>query len=375
MDSGAFLARCWQKQPCLFRRAFPGFTPFITRQELFALSTRPAVESRLVLEQGGEAPWEVIPGPQAAEDLEHLPASHWSLLVQHVDLHRPDAAALLRRFTFIPDWRIDDLMISAAPPGGSVGPHLDSYDVFLLQAAGRRRWQINADDYSEDDFIPGLDLRILAEFRPRQEWILEPGDMLYLPPGVAHHGVALDDCLTFSIGFRAPSRLELLGDWLDDQLSAGDDTRYSDPDLAPRDNSAEITAAARARLRHLLQAPLRDDAALDRWLGRYLTRLPDTFECPVPARPDAAAQEQPGAEAGGLCCHHACRLAFFAADNGVMLYVNGLEYSLPPECRDFAATLAGARQLDREQYRTWSTAPGSAEVIRDLHERGLLLGR
>jgi len=366
MDSSAFLARYWQKQPCLLRQAFPDFVPFISRQELFALSTLESVESRLVLEQGGEAPWEVLPGPQDEEDLEHLPDSHWSLLVQHVDLHRPEAAALLRRFAFIPDWRIDDLMISAAPPGGSVGPHLDSYDVFLLQAAGRRRWQINAGDYSEDDFIPGLDLRILADFRPQQEWILEPGDMLYLPPGVAHHGVALDECLTFSIGLRAPSRLELLNDWLDDQLVEGGDARYGDPDLTPQENSAEISAAARARLRRLLQAPLQDDAALDRWLGRYLTRLPDHIELPAPKRP--------GTESDGLRCHHACRMAFFSAADKVLLYVNGREYVLPAACREFAATLAGARVLAPEQVRTWSAVPEAAAVLRDLHEQGLLRG-
>ena len=157
--------------------------------------------------------------------------------------------------------------------------------------------------------------------------------------------------------------------------SEGIDERYSDPDLAPRDNSAEITAAARTRLRRLLQAPLRDDAALDRWLGRHLTRLPDHIELPAPPRPDAAALERLGAETGGLHVHHACRMAFFTTGDKVMLYVNGHEYALPPECRDFAAALAGARQLDRAQCRTWNAVPGSAAVLRDLYGQGLLHGR
>lgn len=373
MDSGEFLACYWQKQPCLIRQALPGFRSFISRQELFALSTRDSVESRLVLEQGGEAPWEVIPGPLDEEDLDNLPASHWSLLVQHVDLHHPEAAALLRRFRFIPDWRIDDLMISAAPADGSVGPHLDSYDVFLLQAGGRRRWQINTDDYTEADFIPGLDLRILADFRAQQDWVLEPGDMLYLPPGVAHHGVALDDCLTFSIGFRAPSRPELLGHYLDDLLSGHNDRRYADPDLAPRAHGAELTAEARARLRKLLQEPFINDNTLDRWIGGYLTRLPDQIMIPAPDKVlDAADFDRLCREAAGLDCHHACRMTFFSGPGGLLLYVNGEEYPLPGRHEAFVAALTEARALDRSQCRAWAADADTAAVLRSLYNRGLL---
>ena len=372
MQTRDFLARYWQKQPCLIRGALPGFTSFISKEELLALSTEETVESRLVLERGGTMPWEVVPGPQDPEDLAHLPDSHWTLLVQNVDLHRRDAAALLRRFRFIPDWRIDDLMISVAPAGGSVGPHLDSYDVFLLQARGRRRWQINTGDYTEDDFIPGLDLRILADFSAQQEWVLEPGDMLYLPPGVAHHGVALDECLTFSIGFRAPSRQELLHHYLDDLLLEISDETYRDPDLTPQEYGAEITAAARTRIRSLLQAPFRNDAALDRWFGRYVTRLPDQIDITPPAQLDAAAFAAFCAQAHGLRCHHACRTVFLRRDSDFILFVNGEEYPVPGSCAAFVMALAEARELDQTQLREYAGTAVTAAILHDLYNRGLL---
>ena len=374
METGDFLARYWQRRPCLIRRAIPGFEPLLSREELFTLSTRDTVESRLVLERGGEAPWQVVPGPLDAEDLQSLPDSHWTLLVQNVDLHRPEAAALLRRFGFIPHWRMDDLMISVAPEGGSVGPHLDSYDVFLLQAQGRRRWQIHPDGYTEADFIPGLDLRILADFRPQQEWVLEPGDMLYLPPGVAHHGVALDECQTYSIGFRAPSRHELLNLYLDDMLAARPDERYADPGLVQQEFGAEITAAALSRIRALLKAPFEVDAALDRWFGRHITRLPDQIEIAPPAPLDRAAFAALCRSARALRCHHACRMAFFPGAGGLLLYVNGGEYPLPGDSLDFVTALTEARQLNREQLGRYAATPATAQVLNDLYNRGLLHG-
>lgn len=374
MEAGEFLAQYWQQRPCLIRQAIPGFETFLTREELFTLSSRDTVESRLVLERGGEDPWQVVPGPLDMEDLNQLPDNHWTLLVQNVDLHLHKAAALLRRFRFIPDWRMDDLMISVAPKGGSVGPHLDSYDVFLLQAQGRRRWQIHPDGYTEADFIPGLDLRILADFMPQQEWILEPGDMLYLPPGVAHHGVALDECQTYSIGFRAPSRHELLNLYLDDMLAGYPDQRYADPGLSPQEHSAEITAAARDRVRVLLKAPFQDDAALDRWFGRYITRLPDQIEIALPPPMDPDAFTAFCLRTRALRCHHACRMVFFPGTDGLLLYVNGGEYLLPGDGLDFITALTETRELDREQLGKYAAAPATAHVLNDLYNRGLLHG-
>jgi len=372
LSAADFLARYWQKQPCLVRGALPGFHSFINKQELFALSMEEAVESRLVLERGGEMPWEVIHGPQDPEDLAHLPDSYWSLLVQNMDLHRREAAELLRCFRFVPDWRIDDLMISIAPAGGSVGPHMDSYDVFLLQAGGRRRWQINSHDYTEDDFIPGLDLRILADFRPQQEWVLEPGDMLYLPPGVAHYGVALDESLTYSIGFRAPSRQELLHYYLDDMLEEYGDETYRDPDLAPPDYGAELTAQACARIRSLLQTPFLDETALDRWFGRYITRLPDQIAITPPPQLDRGAFARFCAQANGLRCRHACRMVFLRREDNFILFVNGESYPVPGVYADFVTALTETRELDLTQLQNYAGHDVTASVLHNLYNRGLL---
>src|SRR5690606_21721484 len=248
LSPAAFLRRHWQKRPHLVRGAMPDIAPFLTRDELFDLASREGVESRLVLEKGGDYPWQVRYGPFRPAELRRLPPRNWTILVQNGDLHVPKAAAILRRFSFVPGWRIDDLMVSYAPPGGGVGPHVDSYDVFLLQARGTRRWSVSLKAYGEADLVPGLDLRILKTFRTDHRWRLATGDMLYLPPGVAHWGVAEDECMTCSVGFRAPGSREAALRFLEE---GGTDVPYSDPDLEVARHPGEITAAARRRIRRL----------------------------------------------------------------------------------------------------------------------------
>ena len=209
-----FMRRHWQKKPLLVRGAMPGFKPILSRAELFALAQQEQVESRLVVQ--GAAGWRMKQGPFPPRSLPALNKSAWSLLVQGVDLHHPGAHALLQQFRFIPDARLDDLMISYASTGGGVGPHFDSYDVFLLQASGQRRWRIGAQkDFTLQEGVP---LKILQHFEPTEEFVLHAGDMLYLPPRYAHDGVALEAldtdgksqaCMTYSIGFRAPGQGEL----------------------------------------------------------------------------------------------------------------------------------------------------------------------
>src|SRR5207253_6153481 len=220
-----------------------GFQGLLSRAELFALAGRDDVESRLVSRARGR--WTLAQGPFRAADLKSLPARDWTLLVQGVNLHRVAADALLRRFAFIPYARLDDVMVSYAAPGGGVGPHLDSYDVFLLQGEGRRRWRVGRQ--RDLALKPGLPLKILARFRPEHEWLLGPGDMLYLPPAVAHDGIALDACSTYSIGFRAPSAQEVATaflDWLRDRIAL--DGRYGDRGRRPARSPACIERALRA---------------------------------------------------------------------------------------------------------------------------------
>ena len=227
---GDFMRRYWQKRPVLLRQALPQPVSPPSRGALFKLAARDDVESRLVTAFGGR--WRLRQGPFDLHDLPALSRKRWTLLVQGVDQHDAAAHALLSRFRFVPDARLDDLMVSYATDGGGVGPHVDSYDVFLIQVQGRRRWRISRQ--RNRALVPGLPVKILADFVPTHEWVLEPGDVLYLPPGVAHEGVALGECITCSVGFRAPRWQELVAPW---HAWLEESTRlrgsYRDPGLQP----------------------------------------------------------------------------------------------------------------------------------------------
>ena len=267
-----FMEKHWQKKPLLVRQAFPGFQPLLAPRELFALAGQQDVESRLVVHEGKS--WRLQRGPFARRALPSLQRPDWTLLVQGVDLHVPAAHALLHGFSFLPAARLDDLMISYATDGGGVGPHFDSYDVFLLQAQGRRRWRIGRQkDFTLQEGVP---LKILARFEPEEEYVLEPGDMLYLPPRWAHDGIAEGECQTYSIGFRAPAQAELgreLLQRLADEAAdvEGEPRLYRDPKQPATDAPGAIPEALSQFARDALAAALADPLALDRVLGEYLT--------------------------------------------------------------------------------------------------------
>jgi 50S ribosomal protein L16 3-hydroxylase len=255
-----FMRRYWQRRPLLVRQAIPGLRSPVTRDRLFELAQREDVESRLITAIGGR--WRLAHGPFDADTFPPAGRRAWTLLVQGVNLVDDAAEALLSRFRFLPEARLDDLMASYASDGGGVGPHVDSYDVFLVQTHGRRRWRISRQ--RDRHLVPGLPLKILADFRPTHEWVLEPGDLLYLPPGVAHEGVALGECITCSIGFRAPSWQELVEPWF---ASLAEHARvaghYADRGLRATRHAGRLPAAMRdAAFRHLGRIePTRRDAA------------------------------------------------------------------------------------------------------------------
>ncbi|MGL6093358.1 MAG: JmjC domain-containing protein, partial [Pseudomonas paracarnis] len=282
-----FLRDYWQKKPLLIRQAIPDFESPIDADELAGLALEEEVESRLVIEHG-ERPWELRRGPFAEDAFSTLPEREWTLLVQAVDQFVPEVAELLEHFRFLPSWRIDDVMISFAAPGGSVGPHFDNYDVFLLQAQGKRNWKIGQMCNSESPLLQHADLRILAEFEESAEWVLEPGDMLYLPPRLAHFGIAEDDCMTYSVGFRAPSAAEVLThftDFLSQYLT--DEERYTDADAQPVSDPHQIQGDALDRLKGLLAEHMSDERMLLTWFGQFMTE---------PRYPELVAGEELGEE-------------------------------------------------------------------------------
>lgn len=264
-----FLAEYWQKKPLLIRQAIPDFKGLLTPAELAGLACEEGVESRII--QQFEESWHVEDGPFAEEDFTALPDVDWTLLVQSVNHHLPEATALLNQFSFIPHARLDDLMVSYAPLGGSVGAHLDSYDVFLLQGSGTRRWKINKQ--AELSFIEDAPIKVLQSFEAEEEWVLEPGDMLYLPPSVAHHGISQsEDCMTYSIGFRAPKTQELIYAFLEHlQDSTSSEGMYEDAHLNLQKNPAEISKMMVDKVESMLQKITWDQASVSDFLGRYLT--------------------------------------------------------------------------------------------------------
>lgn len=269
----AFMRRHWQKKPLLIRQAQPGAHPTIDRAQLFALAATEGVESRLIEQRAGR--WSLRHGPFTRRQLPPLARPAWTLLVQGVDLHLPAAHQLMSGFRFASDARLDDVMVSYASDGGGVGPHVDSYDVFLLQLAGRRRWRVARPQPVE--LVPGMPLKILANFEPEQEWTLEAGDMLYLPPGWAHDGVAEGECLTASIGFRAPTRSEVGLQVLQRMVDGADDedesprARYRDAAQAATAEPARIPPRlaefAAEAVRRLVDDPASLQCALGEWLS------------------------------------------------------------------------------------------------------------
>lgn len=334
----AFLRDHWHKRPLLVRGAVPGFQGLIDRRGLFEAASRDEVPSRLVLRRGRR--WEVRAGPFRRRDLEALPPRNWTLLVQELNHLLPAADRLMREFSFVPLARLDDVMVSLAPPGGGVGPHFDSYDVFLLQGSGHRRWRVSAQ--RDLELVPGAPLKILRNFVPDEEWVLEPGDMLYLPPSYAHDGVAVDTCTTYSIGFRAPSTQEIAQAFLDhlhDTLTLSG--RYADPDLTLQRDPAAIGASMTAQIGAMLDGIRWTRRDVSRFLGAYLTEpKPHVFFSP-PRVPLARAQFLQRVACNGLALALRSRMLF----DRDCVYLNGETHRPGRAARDVLRSLANTGHI------------------------------
>lgn len=338
LDAAGFLRQYWQKQPLLIRAAVPGIDARLKPAGLKRLASRAEAESRLVRHQRGR--WRLEHGPFAPEALRSLPERGWSLLVSGVNHWLPYADTLLGEFDFVPHARLDDVMVSLAPPGGGVGPHFDSYDVFLIQGLGTRRWEVS--DQDDLELVEDAPLRILKRFRPSQSWVLEPGDMLYLPPRLAHNGVALSECMTWSIGFRAPTHQEIASaflSYLQDRLAL--EGRYADPDLSVPAHPAELPETMVERLGGVIDGIRWDRTDVRDFLGSYLSEpKPNVFFDP-PRRPMSAETFAKQTTLSGVRLDARTRLLFSDGD----FFINGEQLRAPANVRRALMTLADRRSL------------------------------
>ncbi|HYQ49732.1 cupin domain-containing protein [Pseudomonas sp. P39-UII1] len=366
-----FMRDYWQKKPLLVRQAFPDFESPIDPDELAGLALEEEVESRIVLEHGAH-PWELRRGPFNDDTFAELPEKDWTLLVQAVDQFVPEVAELLEHFRFLPSWRIDDVMISFAAPGGSVGPHFDNYDVFLLQGHGQRNWKIGQMCDSESPLLEHADLRILAEFEQSGEWTLEPGDMLYLPPRLAHYGVAVDDCLTYSVGFRAPSAAEVLThftDFLGQFLP--DEERYSDADAQPVSDPHQIQHDALDRLKGLIDKHMNDKDLLLTWFGQFMTE---------PRYPEQVVGEEleeqeliEALEDGAILIRNpSARMAWSELGDDLMLFASGRSCPLPAKLRELLKLVCSADALHIDNLEQWLQDEDGLMLVQQLIKQGSL---
>lgn len=341
-NPAAFLRDHWQQNPLLIRNPWLEWNNPLTPDELAGLACEPEVESRLVRHAAPDE-WDLAHGPLSPDDFAQADGKPWTLLVQAVDHHVPDVAALLQPFRFIPNWRIDDVMVSYASDGGGVGPHYDQYDVFLVQGLGRRRWRVGPRCDETTALLPHNGLRLLADFQPTDEWVLEPGDMLYVPPGFAHDGIAVgDDCMTYSIGFRAPSRAELVSGWADHLLESLDDAdRFADAGLRSPANPGELTPEALGELHRMVSDALADRNRFARWIGSFVT-TPQSDRVDWAPEEAVSLESLQGEVAGGteLARNPASRFALVRSGPGsVTLFVDGEAYDCAGASADFAEQL------------------------------------
>lgn len=365
-----FFDEYWQKKPLLIRNAIDDFESLITPDELAGLSLEESVQARIIIEKDADTPWKVFYSPLEESVFSEMPETHWTLLVSDVEKHIPEFTEITDQFRFIPDWRIDDLMISYAPQGGSVGPHIDQYDVFLLQAHGQRRWQISADAIENEDFIEGLEIRVLKEFTPDHDWVLNPGDMLYLPARVAHHGVALDHCMTYSIGFRANSYKELVNSFTDHLVNHSiPSLRYNATDF--QSHPAEITPDSIQQLKKILTSSIQiDNAHIEQWFGQFITEPKLELELDI-NEPLNSAEELTEllGETEFLFRHPAIRFAFINQRDNSLLFINGLTFTVN---KPFAECLCDDRHINCRQLLDTISGKQEHDVLFELYQKSFL---
>lgn len=369
-----FLKEYWQKKPLIIRQAYPNFEPIIAADELAGMSLEEEIESRIILENGPDSPWQLMSGPFEEETFSKLPADKWTLLIQGVDQWIPEAADLLQDFNFIPNWRIDDLMISFATDGGSVGPHYDQYDVFLLQAEGQREWRIGQMCSEQDDFLKETKLRILSKFEETERWLLEPGDMLYLPPRLAHYGISQGNCQTYSIGFRAPSQSELMHSLVDQiDISSNEDQRYGDPDLALQHHSGKISTAALQQVRDFMTQAIADPLLLSDTIGKLMTepKYQQVNDNDKDGHSDYSLLDlNDDLQAESIERELHSRFAYNCSDDAVSFYAGGKVHALTENSLEFVQYLSQQRQYQGERLLNYCKDKNNQQLLLRLWQDG-----
>lgn len=359
LSAEEFLAEYWQKKPLLVRGAIPGFTGLLDKDEMFDLACDPDVESRWVAHD--DSHWQIKHGPQKASDLRKK-KHPWTVLVQGLNLFLPEGDRLLDFFNFVPRAQLDDLMVSYAVDGGGVGPHFDNYNVFLLQGIGQRRWRIG--DQKDQTLIEGIPLRILKDFQPVYDWVLNPGDMLYLPPAWAHDGVAIGECMTYSVGFRSLNATEIGQSFLaflQENLCL--EGLYADPDLKLAQHNGEIPPALIEKTAEWLQQIRWDNETVARCLGRFLTEPKPHVYFDAPES-SVSRKKFLQSSKHGVRLDTRTQLLF----SGNRFFLNGEEVCVSENLRPYVIQLADSRGISDIS----NLSDEVIEFLLDWHQQGLL---
>ena len=369
-----FMRDYWHQRPILLRGALAGFDFPVGERQLLDMACEPDRVSRMIWEEGPNEPWEVEFGPFDDEDFAALSEERWTLLVQEADRNNPELTSLMNLFRFIPNWRLDDIQISLAAPNGSAGPHIDNYDVFLVQSHGQRTWKLESAPAAQDRAVhEELALALLKEFNPDLEYVVEPGDVLYLPPRIPHWGIAESRCMTCSIGFRAPDMRGFLLSGLED-LAQGlpGDLLYKDTQRKPASDPGRVSPEVLSWMHDNLSEILRDTEQLEGVFCKHLSMPSGGYFLEERSPVTGQELEEVFQQAQIIERTAAAFLIYRACNDRVFLYGAGCEYELPMELSSFARLIAGTARLDAQALAPYRTSDRAQAVLKDLLQRSIL---
>ncbi len=371
-----FLRDYWQKKPLFIKNAFPDFEDPISADEIAGLSFESFIPSRFIFEEGGERPWQLKMGPATEEDFAGLKDKKWMLVVNDVEKNLPELKGLVAPFRFISNWRLDDLQVSLGEDGGNVGAHWDDYDVFLIQGMGQKKWQISYAPVSEDDFMKGVDIRLIDQFKADEEWIVEPGDMLYLPPRIGHYGVNIGRSVTWSVGFRAPKHQEMFRDFIEMKFDEiAEDARYSDPEMVYPENHGELSDDAIDRVAKVIEEGLktnRDEIA--KWFAEFMTE-PKMFQAPDLLEEKITIDELVEFldDGGALEVHPGLSLIHRHIGEHRYLFAGGKSYPLPKDQSGVIDVLINSEFLEFEDLEDYLESDEELVFLVTLVNEGILV--